>query len=131
MSTLVRKIRKPIGAILLIWILYSSRANMPLMHKVAWHLLNHIEFVARFTQRPEHCLRSGSPNPIEKRRAANMERVSLSASRLLFSRMSFVLARLELYFSPSTSPSPSTFKPTSSDVSYASGSSSSIPLVLP
>ena len=25
----------------------SSRANMPLMHKAVWHLLNHIEFVAR------------------------------------------------------------------------------------
>lgn len=56
---------------------------MPLMHKAVWHLLNHIEFVARRHVHKDLNIALDRVVKIEKRRAANMERASLPLLRLV------------------------------------------------
>ena len=56
---------------------------MPLMHKAVWHLLNHIEFLARPHAHKDLNIALDRLVKIEKRRAAYMERASLSLLRLV------------------------------------------------
>lgn len=56
---------------------------MPRMHKAVWHLLNHIEFLARPHAHKDLNIALDRLVKIEKRRAANMERASLSLLRLV------------------------------------------------
>lgn len=54
---------------------------MPLMYKVVWHLLNYIEFVARRHAHKDLNVALERLVKIEKGRAVNMKRASLSLLR--------------------------------------------------
>ena len=56
---------------------------MPLMHKAVWHLLTPISFLARPHAHKDLNIALDRLVKIEKRRAANMERASLSLLRLV------------------------------------------------